>query len=141
MTAVVWDGDRVDEKIDALMQAICKEGGLGAVIWVPHDLKDYQKEETMEVVLSGHSEEDSGGNMTSRKHSSEVMTAGKKKKKEIYISASSSTKSSELLHLKTELGLQTQKLEMVEAKIEDMGKQIRTFGKEGDDAEREVKEQ
>lgn len=130
MVAVVWDGDRVDEKIDALLQAICKEGGLGAVTWVPHGLNNNQKEETMEVVLSGHSEEkkeDSDGNTTSRKRISEVMTGGKKKKKTIDISATSSTNSTELLHLKTELGLQTLKLEMVESKLEDMEKQVKSF--------------
>ncbi|KAJ4917244.1 Ulp1 protease family protein [Raphanus sativus] len=40
---IVWDDDCEDNKIDSLVQAICKEGGLRAVTWVEQGFKSVDK--------------------------------------------------------------------------------------------------
>ncbi|KAF3605519.1 hypothetical protein DY000_02045806 [Brassica cretica] len=88
VTPTVSDDKVVDKKIDALLQAICKEGGLGIVTWVEHGTKNIQMEkntgEEVREEVRGEAEEEnekSDDKETSRKRKIKVRIDSTKKLK------------------------------------------------------------
>ncbi|CAN7041954.1 unnamed protein product [Brassica oleracea var. botrytis] len=67
VTPTVSDDKVVDKKIDALLQAICKEGGLGLVTLVEHGTKNIQMEKNTGEEVRGEAEEENEKVMI-RKH-------------------------------------------------------------------------
>lgn len=127
----VSDDKVVDKKIDALLQAICKEGGLGLVTWVEHGTKNIQMEKNTGEEVRGEAEEEnekSDDKETSRKRKIKVRIDSTKKLKAPESSVSdSSIEHTEALHMKAKLEQQAKKVETLESKLEEMGKQLQSF--------------
>ncbi|XP_024010556.1 uncharacterized protein LOC18015316 [Eutrema salsugineum] len=125
LTPVVWADRVVDDKIDALLKAMCKDGGLGLVNWVEHGSNNIKKEKNVTADVGGEDEEGKEESDGKRKRRLEVMTTGKKKMKAPY--STTSCDHAEALHLRMELEQQAKKLETMEAQLEYMGKQLKSF--------------
>ncbi|KAG2321012.1 hypothetical protein Bca52824_014225 [Brassica carinata] len=128
---IVWEDKVVDKKVDALLEAIHKEGGLGLVTWVDHGTNIFQTEKNIEKNDGEQSEdknEKSDSKETSRKRKTEVVIASTKKIKALDSSVSvSSTESTEVIRMKIELEQQAKKVETLECKLEEMGKQLKSY--------------
>ncbi|CAN6879992.1 unnamed protein product, partial [Brassica oleracea] len=127
----VSDDKVVDKKIDALLQAICKKGGLGLVTWVEHGTKNIQMEKNTGEEVRGEAEEEnekSDDKETSRKRKIKVRIDSTKKLKAPESSVSDgSIEHTEALHMKAKLEQQAKKVETLESKLEEMGKQLQSF--------------
>ncbi|WZZ88793.1 hypothetical protein YC2023_117372 [Brassica napus] len=128
---IVWEDKSVDKKVDALLEAIHKEGSLGLVTWVDHGTNIIQTAKNIEK-NDGEKAEDanekSDGKETSLKHKTEVMIASTKKIKALDSNVSvSSTEPTEVIRMKMELVQQAKKVETLECKLEEMGKQLRSY--------------
>uniref|UniRef100_A0A0D3E9U1 Ubiquitin-like protease family profile domain-containing protein n=1 Tax=Brassica oleracea var. oleracea TaxID=109376 RepID=A0A0D3E9U1_BRAOL len=103
---IVWEDKSVDKKVDALLEAIHKEGGLGLVTWVDHGTNIIQTAKNIEKndgEKAEYANEKSDGKETSLKHKTEVI------------------------RMKMELVQQAKKVETLECKLEEMGKQLRSY--------------
>ncbi|RID45709.1 hypothetical protein BRARA_I02413 [Brassica rapa] len=131
VTPIVSDDKVVDNKIDALLQAICKKGGMGLVTWVEHGTKNIQMEKNTGEEVRGETEEEnekSDDKETSRKRKIKVRIDSTKKLKapESCVSVGS-TEHTEALQMKAKLKQKAKKVETLESKIEEMGKQLQSF--------------
>ncbi|KAG2275707.1 hypothetical protein Bca4012_044218 [Brassica carinata] len=73
---IVWEDKSVDKKVDALLEAIHKEGGLGLVTWVDHGTNIIQTAKNIEKndgEKAEYANEKSDGKETSLKHKTEVI--------------------------------------------------------------------
>ncbi|KAF2572706.1 hypothetical protein F2Q70_00004143 [Brassica cretica] len=103
---IVWEDKSVDKKVDALLEAIHKEGGLGLVTWVDHGTNIIQTAKNIEKndgEKAEYANEKSDGKETSLKHKTEVI------------------------RMKMELVQQAKKVETLECKLEEVGKQLRSY--------------
>ncbi|CAH2035367.1 unnamed protein product [Thlaspi arvense] len=98
-TPVVWTSKIVDKKINTLLQVVCKEGGLGDVTWV-------------EAVEHGSNIIQTEKNVAEDVDSSTIL---------------SSIEYAEAPQMRLEFEKQAKKFETLEAKVEDMGKQLQGF--------------
>ncbi|CAN6974306.1 unnamed protein product, partial [Brassica rapa subsp. trilocularis] len=131
VTPIVSDDKVVDNKIDTLLQAICKKGGMGFVTWVEHGTKNIQMEKNTGEEVRGEAEEEnekSDDKETSRKRKIKVRIDSTKKLKapESCVSVGS-TEHTEALQMKAKLKQKAKKVETLESKIEEMGKQLQSF--------------
>ncbi|KAH0851325.1 hypothetical protein HID58_094843 [Brassica napus] len=128
---IVWEDKIVDKKVNALLEAIHKEGGLGLVTWVDHGTNIIQTAKDIEKNDGEKAEDEnekSDGKETSLKRKTEVMIASTKKIKALDSSVSvSSTEPTEVICMKMELEQQAKKVETLECKLEEMGKQLKSY--------------
>lgn len=132
MASAIWEDIIVDKEIDALVQAIFTEGGLGAVAWMEDGLNNIELEENIveELAEKGNKvQEDNGEDddmKISLKRKREVNTLSVKKKKTGDSKALvSSIETLEALQLRIEQ--QTEKYEVFETQLEAMRKQLQTI--------------
>lgn len=104
---------------------------MGLVTWVDHGTNIIQTEKNIEKNDGEKSEdknEKSDSKETSRKRKTEVVIASTKKIKALDSSVSvSSTESTEVIRMKIELEQQAKKVETLECKLEEMGKQLKSY--------------
>ncbi|CAH2035365.1 unnamed protein product, partial [Thlaspi arvense] len=121
-TPVVWTSKIADKKINTLLQVVCKEGGLGDVTWVEaveHGSNIIQTEKNVA--------EDVGGNNEEGKKGSDGTDSGMKKMKADSSTILSSIEYAEAPQMRLEFEKQAKKFETLEAKVEDIGKQLQGF--------------
>lgn len=132
MAPTNWKHDAEDIEIDTLLQAICKEGGLGVVTWAEHGSKSIQvkknKEGKLGVNGSGNATEikgDGDAENVSLKRPIEMEIEERKRMKAMESKSLNSSMEAETLCLMVEQ--QGKSIEALRAQIEDIGNQLKSF--------------
>ncbi|CAH2060707.1 unnamed protein product, partial [Thlaspi arvense] len=124
----VWTAKIVDKKSNVLLQTVCKEGGLGDVTWVEaveHGSNIIQTENNVAEDVGANDEEGKEERITETHNENHKFRHEKMK-------ANSSTlfffiEYAEASQIRLEFEKQTKNFEILEAKVENMGKQLEGF--------------